>query len=98
MSKHSSGTRSAALTCYGRCHAYSNSCTNHVVRRGSGIFNRRFKIVTGGIGGTLLLRCMSFLSEDIQRGRYLLFEKVVDVDSVKRLTDQEYRDVNRAIA
>jgi hypothetical protein len=36
--------------------------------------------------------------DNIQRGRYLLFEKVVDEDSVKRLTDQEYRDINQAIA
>jgi hypothetical protein len=38
------------------------------------------------------------ISDDIQRGRYLLFEKVVDAESVKRLTDEEYRDINRAIA
>jgi hypothetical protein len=38
------------------------------------------------------------ISDDIQRGRYLLFEKVVDEESVRRLTDEEYRDVNRAIA
>jgi hypothetical protein len=38
------------------------------------------------------------ISDDIQRGRYLLFEKVVDQESVKRLTDDEYRDINRAIA
>ena len=38
------------------------------------------------------------ISDDIQRGRYLLFEKVVDEESVKRLTDEEYRFINRAIA
>jgi hypothetical protein len=38
------------------------------------------------------------ISDDLQRGRYLLFDKVVDEDSVDRLSDQDYRDINRAIA
>jgi len=38
------------------------------------------------------------ISTDIQRGRYLLFEKVTDVESVKRLPDDEYRDISQAIA
>lgn len=38
------------------------------------------------------------ISDSIQRGRYLLFEKVVDIDSVKFPTDEEYREINQAIA
>jgi hypothetical protein len=38
------------------------------------------------------------ISDDIARGRYLLFEKVADGDSVEQLTDGEYRDINRALA
>lgn len=37
------------------------------------------------------------ISDDLQRGRYLLFEKIVDEASVERLSAQEYRDINRAI-
>ena len=38
------------------------------------------------------------ISNDLQRGRYLLFDKIVDEDSVERLSGQDYRDINRAIA
>ena len=38
------------------------------------------------------------LSDDLQRGRYLLFEKVSDEASVARLREDEYRDINRALA
>lgn len=38
------------------------------------------------------------ISDDLQRGRFLLFEKVVDEASVRALTGQDYRDINRAIA
>src|SRR5689334_656080 len=38
------------------------------------------------------------ISDDLQRGRYLLFDKIVDEDSVDRLSEQDYRDINRAIA
>ena len=38
------------------------------------------------------------ISNDSQRGRYLLFEKVVDYEAIERLTDEEYRDINRALA
>lgn len=38
------------------------------------------------------------ISEDIQRGRYLLFQKVTDEESVRRLTDEEFRDINRSIS
>lgn len=36
-------------------------------------------------------------SDDIQRGRYLLFEKITDEHSIDRLSDQEYRDISRAL-
>ena len=38
------------------------------------------------------------ISDGIQKGRYLLFEKVTDKESVERLTDDEYRHINRAVA
>jgi hypothetical protein len=38
------------------------------------------------------------VSEDLQRGRYLLFNKVIDEASVRQLDGQEYRDINRALA
>jgi len=38
------------------------------------------------------------ISNDLQRGRYLLFQRVTDEASVQKLSDQEYRDVNRALA
>src|SRR5215813_14020195 len=38
------------------------------------------------------------ISNELQRGRYLIFDKVVDEDSVDRLSGQGYRDINRAIA
>jgi hypothetical protein len=37
------------------------------------------------------------LSDDVQRGRYLLFEKVTDEASVEALSEQEYRDIHRAV-
>jgi hypothetical protein len=36
-------------------------------------------------------------SDDIQRGRYILFDRVADEPSIERLTDDEYRDVHRAV-
>jgi hypothetical protein len=39
----------------------------------------------------------SLISDDLQRGRQLLFTKVKDESSVDLLTDQEYRDINRAL-
>ncbi len=38
------------------------------------------------------------ISDDIAKGRYILFEKVTDEESVERLSDDEYRDINRALA
>ena len=38
------------------------------------------------------------ISDDIAKGRYILFEKVTDEESVKRLSGDEYRDINRALA
>lgn len=38
------------------------------------------------------------ISDSIHRGRRLLFEKAVDIESVKRLTDEEYRYINQAMA
>jgi hypothetical protein len=35
--------------------------------------------------------------DDVQRGRYLLFEKVTDEKSIDLLSDQEYLEVNRAL-
>lgn len=38
------------------------------------------------------------IGDDLQRGRYVLYQKVTDEDSVERLTDYEWRDINRALA
>ena len=38
------------------------------------------------------------ISDEVAKGRYILFEKVKDKESVERLADDEYRDVNRALA
>jgi hypothetical protein len=38
------------------------------------------------------------ISDDVLRCRYVLFQTVTDEDSIKRLTDSEWRDVNRAMA
>jgi hypothetical protein len=38
------------------------------------------------------------MSDDVQRGRYLLFEKVVDEASIQSLSSQDYGDINRALA
>jgi hypothetical protein len=38
------------------------------------------------------------LSDQLQRGRYTLFQKVVDEVSVDRLTGEEYRDINAALS
>jgi hypothetical protein len=38
------------------------------------------------------------VGDDLQRGRYLLFEKVIDEASVQSLSGQDYRDINRALA
>lgn len=38
------------------------------------------------------------ISDDLERARYLLFEKVVDEASVQNLSEQESRDVNRVIS
>jgi hypothetical protein len=38
------------------------------------------------------------ISEELRRGRFILFQKVVDEDSVKRLSDNEWRDIDRALS
>lgn len=38
------------------------------------------------------------LSDEMAKGRYTLFNKVTDEESVDRLSDDEYRDINRALA
>jgi hypothetical protein len=38
------------------------------------------------------------ISDNLQKGRYLLFEKVVDEASVERLSGRDYRYINRALA
>jgi len=38
------------------------------------------------------------ISEDLRRGRYILFQKITDEDSVERLSDGEWRDVDRALS
>jgi hypothetical protein len=38
------------------------------------------------------------ISEDLQRARYLLFEKVTDKASIQRLSDKDFRDINSAIS
>src|SRR5690349_8827448 len=46
-----------------------------------------------------LLRIHQLLmSDDVQRGRYLLFEKVIDESSIQNLSSQDYGDINRALA
>jgi hypothetical protein len=46
----------------------------------------------------IFLKMTEYLtSEDIQRGRQLLYEKVTDEDSVRRLNDEQYRDIHRAM-
>jgi len=37
------------------------------------------------------------LSDDALRGRQLLYDKITDEASVERLTNDEYKDVHRAI-
>ena len=39
-----------------------------------------------------------FISEDLEKGRYLLFNKVTDKASVNHLDDQEYHNINRALS
>jgi hypothetical protein len=38
------------------------------------------------------------ISDDLQRGRYVLFQKITDEGSIERLTDGEWQDVNRALS
>jgi hypothetical protein len=38
------------------------------------------------------------IGDDLQRCRYVLFHKVTDKDSVDQLTDDEWRDIDRALA
>ena len=38
------------------------------------------------------------ISDDLQRGRHLLFTKVTDEASVDKLTSEEYRNINRVIS
>lgn len=38
------------------------------------------------------------ISDDLRRGRWILFQKVVDEDSVELLSDDEWRDVDRAMS
>jgi hypothetical protein len=38
------------------------------------------------------------ISDDLQRGRYILFQKITDEESIERLTDREWQDVNRALS
>lgn len=46
----------------------------------------------------IFLKMTEYLtSEDIQRGRQLLYEKVTDEESIARLSNEEYRDINRAV-
>lgn len=46
----------------------------------------------------IFLKITEYLtSDDIQRGRYTLFEKVADEPNVERLSDDEYRDAHRAV-
>jgi len=39
-----------------------------------------------------------FISDDLEKGRYLLFNKVTDKASVDHLDDQEYHNINRALS
>jgi hypothetical protein len=39
-----------------------------------------------------------FISNDLERGRYLLFNRVTDEASVDHLNDQDYHDINRALS
>ena len=38
------------------------------------------------------------ISEDLRRGRFILFQKVTDEESVESLSDNEWRDIDRALA
>lgn len=38
------------------------------------------------------------LSDQLQKGRYTLFRKVIDEASVQQLTGEEYRDINAALS
>jgi len=38
------------------------------------------------------------IGEELRRGRQILFQKITDEDSVRRLSDGEYRDINRAVS
>lgn len=45
------------------------------------------------------LRLHQLLNDnDMQRGRYLLFQKATDQTSVEQLTDNEWRDINRVLS
>ena len=47
----------------------------------------------------ILIKMHELLTSDrYQRGRYLLFEKVIDEASVERLSGEDYRDINGAIS
>lgn len=38
------------------------------------------------------------IEDDLIRGRYLIFRKITDETSVQQLTEEEYRDINRALS
>jgi hypothetical protein len=38
------------------------------------------------------------VSEELRRGRFILFQKVTDENSIKNLSDIEWRDVDRALS
>lgn len=38
------------------------------------------------------------IGDDLVRGRYLIFQKITDEKSVEQLSDDEYRDINRALS
>lgn len=38
------------------------------------------------------------LSDQLQKGRYILFRKVTDETSIEQLTGEEYRDINAALS
>ena len=47
---------------------------------------------------TFLQMHQLLISDDLRRGRFILFQKVTDEDSVGHLSDSEFRDIERAIS
>lgn len=38
------------------------------------------------------------ISEELRRGRFILFQKIIDKDSIEHLSDNEWRDIDRALS